>query len=94
MLLDIFSLDECSDCGRLFAGSDHASDKGNQMAERKFVEVPRTPMLPHFQTDGCIIQEQDDHLVLAIRIPKATIGANLHLFAALADYCVPSGRTS
>jgi hypothetical protein len=41
--------------------------------------------LPTFLADGSIIQEQDDHLVVAVRIPKATINANLHLFAALAE---------
>jgi hypothetical protein len=41
--------------------------------------------LPSFQNDACIIEEQDDHLVLAVRVPKALIASNLHLLAALAE---------
>ena len=36
-------------------------------------------------TNHCIIEEHDDHMVLAIRIPKAEIAKNIHLLAALAD---------
>jgi hypothetical protein len=43
--------------------------------------------VPSINVDGCIIEEQDDHLVLAIRVPKATIMANLALFNALANCC-------
>lgn len=35
-------------------------------------------------TNHCVIEDQDDHLVIAIRIPKAEIVANIHLLAALA----------
>jgi hypothetical protein len=42
--------------------------------------------MPSFETDGCIIEDQADHLVLAIRVPKSTIAANVHLFAALANH--------
>lgn len=48
------------------------------------------PVLPTLLADASIIQEQPDHLVVAIRIPKALINANLHLFAALAD-CAGGG---
>ena len=37
---------------------------------------------PFFDVYGCIIQNQPDHLVVALRIP---IASNLALFAALAD---------
>jgi hypothetical protein len=37
--------------------------------------------------DGCIIEEQDDHLVLAIRNPKATIVSNIAFLDAMADCC-------
>jgi hypothetical protein len=43
--------------------------------------------IPSINVDGCIIEEQDDHLVLAIRMPKATIASNIALLAAMADYC-------
>jgi hypothetical protein len=43
--------------------------------------------VPSISVDGCIIEEQDDHLVLAIRVPKATIASNMALFAAMADCC-------
>ena len=36
-------------------------------------------------TRNCIIEEQDDHIVVAIRIPKAEIANNIHFLAALAD---------
>jgi hypothetical protein len=42
-------------------------------------------LLPSFDTDGCIIEEQKDHLVVALRIPKSVIADNLHLFVELAD---------
>jgi hypothetical protein len=44
-------------------------------------------IVPSINVDSCIIEEQDDHLVLAIRIPKATIVANLPVLAALAERC-------
>lgn len=34
-------------------------------------------------TQHCVIEEQEDHLVIAIRIPKAEIAANIHLLAGL-----------
>lgn len=40
---------------------------------------------PSFKEDGCVIEEQEDHLVLAVRIPKTTINANMALLAVLAD---------
>jgi len=43
--------------------------------------------IPSINVDGCIIEEQLDHLVLAIRIPKATIVSNLALLGALAECC-------
>jgi hypothetical protein len=43
--------------------------------------------VPSINVDGCIIEEQDDHLVLAIRVPKATIANNLALFAAIGECC-------
>jgi hypothetical protein len=45
--------------------------------------------MPSIQTDGCIIEEQPHHLVLAIRVPKELIAANLPLLAALADLAAP-----
>jgi hypothetical protein len=39
--------------------------------------------VPSINVDGCIIEEQPDHLVLAVRVPKATIAANRALFAAM-----------
>lgn len=47
------------------------------------------PSLSH----NCIIEEQEHHIVVAIRIPKATLAENMALFAALADRCdVPEER--
>jgi hypothetical protein len=43
--------------------------------------------IPSINVDGCIIEEQPDHLVLAIRVPKATIVSNLSLLGALAECC-------
>jgi hypothetical protein len=43
--------------------------------------------IPSIGVDSCIIEEQEDHLVLAIRIPKATIISNLAVLGALADCC-------
>ena len=34
--------------------------------------------------DSCIIEEQENHLVIAIRVPKATIAGNIPVFAAMA----------
>jgi hypothetical protein len=49
--------------------------------------------MPSIQTDGCVIEEQPDHLVLAIRVPRKLISDNLPLLAALADCAAPgSGR--
>jgi hypothetical protein len=41
--------------------------------------------IPAINVDGCIIEEQEDHLVLAIRIPKATFVANLALLGAVME---------
>jgi hypothetical protein len=49
--------------------------------------VGKGSFIPSINVDSCIIEEQDDHLVLAIRVPKATIVSNLALFAALANCC-------
>jgi hypothetical protein len=38
-------------------------------------------------TGNCIIEEQDDHMVVALRIPKALVVSNLAVFAALANCC-------
>jgi hypothetical protein len=35
-------------------------------------------------TNHCVIDEQDDHIVIAIRIPKTEIAANALLLAGLA----------
>ena len=35
--------------------------------------------------DACIIEEQPDHIVLAIRVPRAVIGQNLPLLSALSE---------
>jgi hypothetical protein len=43
--------------------------------------------IPSINVDSCIIEEQDDHLMLAIRMPKATIASNIALLAAMADCC-------
>jgi hypothetical protein len=43
--------------------------------------------VPSINVDGCIIEEQDDHLVIAIRVPKAKIASNRALLGALADCC-------
>jgi hypothetical protein len=40
--------------------------------------------IPSIGVDACIIEEQDDHLVVAWRIPKATIETNIPVFEALA----------
>ena len=50
-------------------------------------QVGKGSFIPSINVDSCIIEEQDDHLVLAIRVPKATIVSNLALFAALANCC-------
>jgi hypothetical protein len=46
--------------------------------------------MPSIQTDGCIIEEQPDHLVIALRVRKDLISDNLHLMAALAELSTPS----
>lgn len=43
--------------------------------------------IPSIDVDSCIIEEQADHLVIAIRVPKATVAANLAMFSAMADRC-------
>jgi hypothetical protein len=41
---------------------------------------------------NCIIEDQGDHLIVALKIPKATIQDNLPLFGALAYYAgAPDG---
>jgi hypothetical protein len=54
---------------------------------RRMIMPPSVPAmpLPTFLT-SCIIQDQPDHLVLALRIPKATVNANIALMIALADF--------
>jgi hypothetical protein len=49
--------------------------------------------IPSIGVDACIIEEQDDHIVLAIRIPKSTIETNLPVFEALAMRSIWSTRT-
>jgi hypothetical protein len=49
--------------------------------------VGKGSFIPSINVDGCIIEEQDDHLVLAIRVPKAKIVSSLPLLAALANCC-------
>jgi hypothetical protein len=48
-------------------------------------------MLPTqiLSVDASIIDDQPDHLVLAIRVPKATLDANLPLLAAIAERTAP-----
>lgn len=43
--------------------------------------------------DACVIEDQPGHLVLAIRVPKDTIGANMPFLAALAEYSAQSAET-
>jgi hypothetical protein len=43
--------------------------------------------IPSINVDACIIEEQDDHLVVAIRVPKATIVSNLAFLGAMAECC-------
>jgi hypothetical protein len=45
-------------------------------------------------TRHCIIEDQDDHIVVAIRIPKAEIANNIHLLAALADIVPTLGKAA
>jgi hypothetical protein len=59
-----------------------ALPKGQEMTE---AIKPPGVFFPSFREDCCVIEEQEDHLVLAVRIPKATIAANLALFSAFAD---------
>jgi hypothetical protein len=49
--------------------------------------VGKGSFVPSINVDGCIIEEQDDQLVPAIRVPKATIVSNLALLAAMAECC-------
>jgi hypothetical protein len=41
--------------------------------------------IPSINVDSCISEEQEDHLVLAIRVPKSTIFSNIALLAAMID---------
>jgi hypothetical protein len=41
--------------------------------------------LPSITSYACIIEEQPKHLVVAVRISKAAVNANLSFFTALAD---------
>ena len=41
-------------------------------------------IFPSFK-NHCIVEHQEDHVVIAIRIPKSEIAENIHLLAALAD---------
>jgi hypothetical protein len=36
-------------------------------------------------TNHCIIEDQEDRIVVAIRIPKSEIAGNMHFLAGLAD---------
>lgn len=44
-------------------------------------------MLPAgvLQLEACVIDEQPDHLVLTLRVPKAAILSNHHLLMALSE---------
>jgi hypothetical protein len=48
--------------------------------------------IPSINLDSCIIEEQDDHLVVALRIPKATIAKNVPFLACLAESCSDDDR--
>lgn len=54
------------------------------------VNVIRTPSFIFQQRGGCIIEEQDDYIVLAVRIQKSTIHDNLPLLMAIAGCSAPS----
>ena len=47
--------------------------------------LPQNLPWPLFTNDACIIEEQPDHLVVAIRVPKETIRNNLAFLTALAE---------
>jgi hypothetical protein len=48
--------------------------------------------IPSINVDSCIIEDQEDYLVIAIRVPKATIAANLSMFGAMAKRCEGGDR--
>jgi hypothetical protein len=73
------SIYEFAICGRVSRGQLRLPH--HQGVFMKEYDAPVT--LPHFMTEACIIQEQEEHLVLAVRIPKAVIEANLPLLAGL-----------
>jgi hypothetical protein len=69
-------LDLCFVC----RGAIPAPQRKNQIMAGSFI-------VPSINVDSCIIEEQDDHLVLAIRVPRATIVSNMALLGALAECC-------
>jgi hypothetical protein len=50
----------------------------------------RLPSITH----NCIIEDQEDHIVVAIRISKAEIANNIHFLAALADIVPTVGKAA
>jgi cold shock protein len=48
----------------------------------------RTLPVAALQLDSVILDDQDDHLVLTIRLPKEAIRKNLNMLMALSDACV------
>jgi hypothetical protein len=44
---------------------------------------------PSFQHDAMIIEEQDDHMVFAVRVPKGVIAANVPFIAAAVERTGP-----
>jgi hypothetical protein len=58
---------------------DHAPIVGNSV-----MAYPNGSFIPSINFDACIIEEQPEHLVVAVRIPKETILNNLSLFNSLA----------
>jgi hypothetical protein len=48
-------------------------------------------MTQMLRTDACIIAEDDENVVVALRVPKSTLRAYLPFLAALADHTSPLG---
>ena len=48
--------------------------------------------IPSINVDSCIIEEQEEHLVIALRIPKSLIASNMSFLAALAKRCGDDNR--
>ena len=59
--------------------------KSNKKIQR--VEVTKVFMAPHIPPDinTCIIEENADNIVVAIRIPKVLIREHSHFLAALSE---------